>query len=188
MTLYPPSHICTSDLIPVSPVESRWWCQHPWQAAVGHSHERFRWPDQVPGVGPEWAAVEYACVGNNLPHVQRPGTTDESLGGTRTGFQLLCVWALLLSSQTPEALVSAGQARSAEEKNRDGLELEALRQKEHAAKRSRTFQRGTRYNQALKQSAQSLFQSQNVFVFCIFPAICHRTPSDVIQEAFLCIP
>lgn len=53
---------------------------------------------------------------------------------------------LHLSAQTPDALVSAGQARSAEEKLRDSQELESLRQKENAAKRSRTFQRGTRYN------------------------------------------
>lgn len=50
-------------------------------------------------------------------------------------------------SQTPESLVSAGHARSAEEKLRDSQELESLRQKEQAEKRSRTFQRGTRYNQ-----------------------------------------
>lgn len=54
------------------------------------------------------------------------------------------VEALQLSAQTPDALVSAGQSRSAEEKLRDSQELESLRQKEHAAKRSRTFQRGTR--------------------------------------------
>ncbi|XP_033995329.1 protein timeless homolog [Trematomus bernacchii] len=59
---------------------------------------------------------------------------------------VLEIISLMFRDQTPEALVSAGQARSAEEKNRDGLELEALRQKEHAAKRSRTFQRGTRHS------------------------------------------
>ena len=48
------------------------------------------------------------------------------------------------SLQTPELLVSAGQARSAQEKQRDAQELEALRQKEQAEKRSRTLQRGTR--------------------------------------------
>lgn len=40
--------------------------------------------------------------------------------------------------------MSAGQSRSAEEKLRDSRELESLRQKEQAEKRSRTFQRGTR--------------------------------------------
>ena len=50
----------------------------------------------------------------------------------------------LLLLQTPEALVSAGHARSAEEKSRDLTELEMLRQKEQAEKRSRTLQRGTR--------------------------------------------
>lgn len=48
------------------------------------------------------------------------------------------------SSQTPENLASAGQARSAQEKLRDSQELESLRQKEQAEKRTRTFQRGTR--------------------------------------------
>lgn len=40
--------------------------------------------------------------------------------------------------------MSAGQARSAEEKLKDSEELEALRQREQAEKRSRTVQRGTR--------------------------------------------
>lgn len=48
--------------------------------------------------------------------------------------------------------MSAGQARSAEEKQRDSQELEALRQREHAARRSRTFQRGTRYHRDQIQS------------------------------------
>uniref|UniRef100_A0A8P4G0B4 Timeless circadian clock n=1 Tax=Dicentrarchus labrax TaxID=13489 RepID=A0A8P4G0B4_DICLA len=59
---------------------------------------------------------------------------------------VLEIISLMFRDQTPEALVSAGQARSAEEKQRDSQELEALRQKEHAAKRSRTFQRGTRHS------------------------------------------
>ncbi|KAM4612600.1 protein timeless homolog [Polymixia lowei] len=54
--------------------------------------------------------------------------------------------SLMFRDQMPEALVSAGQARSAQEKQRDAQELEALRQKEHAAKRSRTLQRGTRHS------------------------------------------
>ncbi|KAG8007909.1 Protein timeless-like protein [Nibea albiflora] len=59
---------------------------------------------------------------------------------------VLEIISLMFRDQTPEALVSAGQARSAEEKQRDSQELEALRQREHAAKRSRTFQRGTRHS------------------------------------------
>lgn len=46
--------------------------------------------------------------------------------------------------QTPELLVSAGQMRSAQEKQKDMQELELLRQKELAEKRSRTLLRGTR--------------------------------------------
>ncbi|XP_049444024.1 protein timeless homolog [Epinephelus fuscoguttatus] len=59
---------------------------------------------------------------------------------------VLEIISLMFRDQTPEALVSAGQARSTEEKQRDSQELEALRQKEHAAKRSRTLQRGTRHS------------------------------------------
>ncbi|TMS18846.1 Protein timeless-like protein [Larimichthys crocea] len=59
---------------------------------------------------------------------------------------VLEIISLMFRDQTPEALVSAGQARSAEEKQRDSQELEALRQREHAARRSRTFQRGTRHS------------------------------------------
>ncbi|XP_044073167.1 protein timeless homolog isoform X2 [Siniperca chuatsi] len=59
---------------------------------------------------------------------------------------VLEIISLMFRDQTPEALVSAGHARSAEEKQRDSQELEALRQKEHAEKRSRTLQRGTRHS------------------------------------------
>ncbi|XP_074536589.1 protein timeless homolog [Halichoeres trimaculatus] len=59
---------------------------------------------------------------------------------------VLEIISLMFRDQTPEALVSAGQARSAEEKHRDSQELEALRQREQAEKRSRTFQRGTRHS------------------------------------------
>ncbi|XP_033822405.1 protein timeless homolog [Periophthalmus magnuspinnatus] len=59
---------------------------------------------------------------------------------------VLEIISLMFRDQTPEALVSAGQARSAEEKQRDAQELEALRQREQAAKRSRTLQRGTRHS------------------------------------------
>ncbi|XP_072308681.1 protein timeless homolog [Eucyclogobius newberryi] len=59
---------------------------------------------------------------------------------------VLEIISLMFRDQTPEILVSAGQARSAEEKQRDSSELEALRQREQAAKRSRTLQRGTRHS------------------------------------------
>ncbi|KAM4588760.1 protein timeless homolog isoform 1-T2 [Odontesthes bonariensis] len=59
---------------------------------------------------------------------------------------VLEIISLMFRDQTPEGLVSAGNARSAEEKQRDSQELEALRQKEHAEKRSRTLQRGNRHS------------------------------------------
>ncbi|XP_054882313.1 protein timeless homolog [Poeciliopsis prolifica] len=59
---------------------------------------------------------------------------------------VLEIISLMFRDQTPEALVSAGHARSAEEKQRDARELEALRQKEQAEKRSRTLQRGSRHS------------------------------------------
>nr|XP_020448590.1 protein timeless homolog isoform X2 [Monopterus albus] len=59
---------------------------------------------------------------------------------------VLEIISLMFRDQTPEILVSAGQARSAEEKHRDSQELEALRQKESAEKHSRTLQRGTRHS------------------------------------------
>ncbi|XP_061584565.1 protein timeless homolog isoform X2 [Cololabis saira] len=59
---------------------------------------------------------------------------------------VLEIISLMFRDQTPEALVSAGHARSAEEKQRDSQELETLRQKELAEKRSRTLQRGTRHS------------------------------------------
>uniref|UniRef100_A0A7N6FFM4 Timeless circadian clock n=1 Tax=Anabas testudineus TaxID=64144 RepID=A0A7N6FFM4_ANATE len=59
---------------------------------------------------------------------------------------VLEIISLMFRDQTPESLVSAGHARSTEEKQRDSEELESLRQKEHAEKRSRTFQRGTRHS------------------------------------------
>ncbi|KAJ8358565.1 hypothetical protein SKAU_G00150900 [Synaphobranchus kaupii] len=59
---------------------------------------------------------------------------------------VLEVISLMFRDQTPELLVSAGQARSTQEKQRDNQELEALRQKEQAAKRTRSLQRGTRHS------------------------------------------
>ncbi|XP_053172566.1 protein timeless homolog [Scomber japonicus] len=59
---------------------------------------------------------------------------------------VLEIISLMFRDQTPEALVSAGQARSAEEKQRDAQELDALRQKELAEKRSRMLHRGTRHS------------------------------------------
>lgn len=59
---------------------------------------------------------------------------------------VLEVISLMFRDQTPEALVSAGQARSEEEKQRDSQELAALREREQAAKRSQTLQRGSRHS------------------------------------------
>ncbi|KAJ7999282.1 hypothetical protein DPEC_G00213810 [Dallia pectoralis] len=59
---------------------------------------------------------------------------------------VLEVISLMFRDQTSELLVSAGQTRSAQEKQRDAQELETLRQKEQAEKRSRTLQRGTRHS------------------------------------------
>ncbi|MBN3317805.1 TIM protein, partial [Atractosteus spatula] len=59
---------------------------------------------------------------------------------------VLEVISLMFRDQTPEQLVSAGQARSAQEKQRDAQELQALRQKEQAERRSRSLQRGTRHS------------------------------------------
>ncbi|KAK3512612.1 hypothetical protein QTP70_018623 [Hemibagrus guttatus] len=59
---------------------------------------------------------------------------------------VLEIISLMFRDQTPELLVSAGQSRSIQEKQKDIQELEALRQKEMAEKRSRTLQRGTRHS------------------------------------------
>ncbi|XP_061731449.1 protein timeless homolog isoform X1 [Nerophis ophidion] len=59
---------------------------------------------------------------------------------------VLEIISLMFRDQTPDTLVSAGHARSAEEKQRDTSELELLRQKEQAEKRSRTLQRGSRHS------------------------------------------
>ncbi|KAK2821427.1 hypothetical protein Q7C36_020770 [Tachysurus vachellii] len=59
---------------------------------------------------------------------------------------VLEIISLMFRDQTPEILVSAGQSRSTQEKQKDTQELEALRQKELAEKRSRTLQRGTRHS------------------------------------------
>ncbi|XP_051931350.1 protein timeless homolog [Hippocampus zosterae] len=59
---------------------------------------------------------------------------------------VLEIISLMFRDQTPDTLVSAGHARSAEEKQRDTSELEGLRQKEQAEKRSRTLQRGSRHS------------------------------------------
>lgn len=59
---------------------------------------------------------------------------------------VLEVISLMFRDQTPEQLVSAGHSRSTQEKQKDTNELEALRQKELAEKRSRTMQRGNRHS------------------------------------------
>ncbi|XP_066564287.1 protein timeless homolog isoform X3 [Amia ocellicauda] len=59
---------------------------------------------------------------------------------------VLEVISLMFRDQTPEQLVSAGQSRSVQEKQKDAQELEVLRQKEIAEKRSRVLQRGSRHS------------------------------------------
>ncbi|KAI5614487.1 protein timeless-like isoform X1 [Silurus asotus] len=59
---------------------------------------------------------------------------------------VLEIISLMFRDQTPEVLVSAGQSRSIQEKQKDTHELESLRLKELAEKRSRTLQRGTRHS------------------------------------------
>uniref|UniRef100_A0AAY4E167 Timeless circadian clock n=1 Tax=Denticeps clupeoides TaxID=299321 RepID=A0AAY4E167_9TELE len=59
---------------------------------------------------------------------------------------VLEVISLMFRDQTPEVLASAGHARSSQEKQKDAAELEALRAKEQAEKRSRIMQRGTRHS------------------------------------------
>ncbi|KAB5537051.1 hypothetical protein PHYPO_G00114380 [Pangasianodon hypophthalmus] len=59
---------------------------------------------------------------------------------------VLEIISLMFRDQTPELLVSAGQSRSTQEKQKDTQELEVLRQKEQAEKRTRTLQRGTRHS------------------------------------------
>ncbi|XP_035376432.1 protein timeless homolog [Electrophorus electricus] len=59
---------------------------------------------------------------------------------------VLEVISLMFRNQTPEQLVSVGQARSMQEKQKDSAELESLRQKELLEKRSRILQRGARHS------------------------------------------
>ncbi|KAG1931105.1 protein timeless homolog [Pimephales promelas] len=61
-------------------------------------------------------------------------------------FHILEIISLMFRDQTPELLVNAGQMRSAQEKQKDMQELELLRQKELAEKRSRTLLRGSRHS------------------------------------------
>ncbi|XP_051967519.1 protein timeless homolog [Xyrauchen texanus] len=61
-------------------------------------------------------------------------------------FHILEIISLMFRDQTAELLVSAGQMRSALEKQKDMVELELLRQKELAEKRSHAIQRGTRHS------------------------------------------
>ncbi|XP_076124222.1 protein timeless homolog [Alosa pseudoharengus] len=59
---------------------------------------------------------------------------------------VLEVISLMFRDQAPEVLASAGQTRSAQEKQKDASELEALRAKEQAEKHSRNMQRGSRHS------------------------------------------
>ncbi|XP_067385616.1 protein timeless homolog isoform X2 [Emydura macquarii macquarii] len=62
------------------------------------------------------------------------------------GLHVLEIVALMFRDQDPEQLVATGQARPAKERGADVRELELLRQKELAEKKSRAFQRGSRHS------------------------------------------
>lgn len=59
---------------------------------------------------------------------------------------VLEVISLMFRDQSPEVLASTGQTRSAQEKQKDSQELEALRAKEQAEKQTRSMQRGSRHS------------------------------------------
>ncbi|XP_076866320.1 protein timeless homolog [Brachyhypopomus gauderio] len=80
---------------------------------------------------------------------------------------VLEVISLMFRDQTPEQLVSVGQTRSVQEKQKDSAELEALRQREQAEKRSRTLQRGSRHSRFrgsyVVQGLKSLGENDVIF-------------------------
>ncbi|KAL2091358.1 hypothetical protein ACEWY4_013621 [Coilia grayii] len=59
---------------------------------------------------------------------------------------VLEVISLMFRDQDPEVLANAGQTRSAQQKQKDAQELEALRAKEQAEKHCRNMQRGSRHS------------------------------------------
>ncbi|XP_020640470.3 protein timeless homolog [Pogona vitticeps] len=59
---------------------------------------------------------------------------------------VLEIASLMFRDQKPEQLAATGQARSAKERDADVTELEALRQKELAEKKSRILQRSSRHS------------------------------------------
>ncbi|XP_053153417.1 protein timeless homolog [Hemicordylus capensis] len=59
---------------------------------------------------------------------------------------VLEIISLMFRDQNPEQLAATGQARSAKERGTDVVELEALRQKELAEKKSRVLQRSSRHS------------------------------------------
>ncbi|KAJ7317842.1 hypothetical protein JRQ81_004004, partial [Phrynocephalus forsythii] len=59
---------------------------------------------------------------------------------------VLEIISLMFRDQKPEQLAATGQARSAKERDNDVIELEALRQKELAEKKSRVLQRSSRHS------------------------------------------
>ncbi|XP_051026494.1 protein timeless homolog [Acomys russatus] len=60
---------------------------------------------------------------------------------------VLEIVSLMFRDQNPEQLAGVGQGRSAQERSTDVAELEVLRQREMAEKRTRVFQRGNRHSQ-----------------------------------------
>ncbi|XP_069762514.1 protein timeless homolog [Narcine bancroftii] len=59
---------------------------------------------------------------------------------------ILEIISLVFRNQDPEQLATSGQAKSQQEKDNESRELEILKQRELAAKKKRTFERGTRHS------------------------------------------
>ncbi|XP_051865366.1 protein timeless homolog isoform X2 [Pristis pectinata] len=59
---------------------------------------------------------------------------------------ILEIISLMFRNQNPEQLATTGQAKTEQEKENESRELEILKQRELAAKKKRTFERGTRHS------------------------------------------
>ncbi|XP_078287391.1 protein timeless homolog isoform X2 [Rhinoraja longicauda] len=59
---------------------------------------------------------------------------------------ILEIISLMFRNQNPELLASTGQTKTKEEKENESRELEILKQREMAAKKKRTFERGSRHS------------------------------------------
>lgn len=81
----------------------------------------------------------------------------------------MSVLVLILPSssqiQNPEQLARTGQGRLAQERSTDVAELEVLRQREMAEKRTRALQRSNRWVRALCSAPESQPQTPNTDQF-----------------------